>query len=81
MYFDKYPHPVNFRFATRYRPAASQLRIGSEQVDLEVEDLGGNIFRLHSTDRRWAPHQSLAGCGPMQPKKVYKDVKSARDGV
>jgi alpha-glucosidase len=59
MYFHKYPHIANFKFAATYKKGQA-LRIGKAKVRFSVERYTGDIFRLHASGNGWGPNRSQA---------------------
>ncbi len=59
MNFNKVPHPDNFTFIERVR--AGRASAGHEDLDVSVEDCGGDVFRLVVQSERWPKSLSQAG--------------------
>jgi len=62
VYFKKLHHPGNFVFADSF--TAGRLGAGKTKLRANVQDFGGNIFRLQVSDTRWGTNLSQAELAP-----------------
>jgi alpha-glucosidase len=54
MYFHKFRHPSNFRFADRHSASDNALHFGASQAQVRLRDLGEDVFHIELQDpRRW----------------------------
>jgi alpha-glucosidase len=64
VYFHKIHDPINFSFPDRFEPGSARLRVGGETVELALQDLGFDVFRVHVQGARWLEQYSQAKLGP-----------------
>ncbi|MDD2236073.1 MAG: glycoside hydrolase family 31 protein [Kiritimatiellae bacterium] len=60
MYFNKIHHPLNFLFAQKYLPAKKVLQIGKRAFQLNLTDLGDEVFQVAIQNRLWPRNLSQA---------------------
>lgn len=71
MYFNKWPHPANFQFASSYTPDRP-LKLGTSRVMLGVTAYEDDVFRLRGRSRLWPRNHSLAGLTPPPKRRARK---------
>lgn len=60
MYFHKIHDPINCSFPTRFDAARRRLSVGEHSLDVALEDLGHDVFRLRLHGGRWVHQHSQA---------------------
>jgi hypothetical protein len=56
MYFHKIHDPINCSFPSRFDAARRRLTVGEHTLDIALDDLGHDVFRVRVSGARW-PHQ------------------------
>jgi alpha-glucosidase len=56
MYFHKIHDPINCSFPRRFDAARRRLSVGEHSLDVALDDLGQDVFRVRVSGPRW-PHQ------------------------
>ncbi len=79
VYFHKVPHPDNFVFIERVRDGRGAA--GHEDLDVSIEDFGGDVFRLEVRSPRWPKSQSQAGLSPEKGPESHFHLELDREGA
>jgi len=65
MFFNKYPHPVNFSFVDRYDEASGAFRAARRSLIPGLHGYGGDVLRFTASDpEAWTPNRTLVGLNP-----------------
>ncbi len=63
MHFHKQPYPSNFEFVGKARPGTA-VRLGESSMNLRVEELADDVYRVTVASALWTVNKSQAGLTP-----------------
>ena len=78
MFFNKFPHPANFVFMSRYDETTSNATLGKHQIKFEIKSYENDIFHIRaSSEKKWKPNLSLDPVTPDSElsKKQFQPTK------
>jgi alpha-glucosidase len=64
MYFHKIHDPINCSFPARFDRASRRLDVGQHSLELTLDDLGADVFRVRVSGARWSHQHSQAELSP-----------------
>src|SRR6186713_1975358 len=77
MYFHKIHDPINCSFPARFDRASRRLDVGQHALELALDDLGADVFRVRLSGARWPHQHSQAELSPPNAEAQFTPSRAS----